>query len=186
MPNLLAALLAFLQLVLPLLSPQVLTERLRSGEWLRFHVIAQDDTQEMQRVKLCVRDAVQESFRKSRPAAASMRTQAEAILPELTQAAEAAARNEGFTGRVEVLLEVLPFDDRELNSIPVPAGDYPALVIRLGDAQGRNWWGLLDPALSQLFTQVPSTADEPDLIWDWSLQALLSALLGLSMTAEGA
>lgn len=185
MAHVLAALLAALQL-LPVFSTHTLTRRLRSGEWLRFHVIAQDDTPEMQRVKLCVRDAVQEHFCENRPAAASMQAQAEALLPALTQTAEAAARREGFTGSVEVLLDVLPFDERELNSIPVPAGHYPALVIRLGDAQGRNWWGLLDPTLSRLFAQFPSEADEPGVVWDWSLQALLSALLGIPLTAEGA
>lgn len=186
MANILAALLAALQLLVPICSPGALTQRLRSGEWLRFHVVAQDDTQEMQRVKICVRDAVQDCFRENRPAdAVSMQAAAEELLPLLTQAAEAAARREGFTAPVAVTLGMFPFNDRELCGIPVPAGDYPALVVRLGDARGRNWWGLLDPELSFRLAQARTEESAAEPVWDWSLRALLSALLGIPMAEEG-
>lgn len=183
MPHILAGLLALLQLFTPVLTRDTLHERLRSGQWLRFHVIAQDDSEEMQRIKLCVRDAVQACYAANRPEDASMLSAAEALLPALTQSAQAAARAEGFTGEVSVLLDVLPFDERTLAGVSVPAGDYPALVIRLGDAQGRNWWGLLDPETSLRFAAVEETQDG-SILWDWSWEALLAALLNLPL-AEG-
>lgn len=187
MPNILAAVLAAVQMMLSLLTPQVLTQRLRSGEWLRFHVVAQDDTEEMQRVKLCVRDAVQQCFLENRPHdAPAMYAQAEALLPLLTEVAEAAALREGFTAPVEVTLDTRAFDERLLGSMVIPAGEYPALMIRLGDAQGRNWWGLLDPELSLLLTRVLQEDEEQDIVWDWSWSAFWAALFGIPRTAEGA
>lgn len=185
MPSVLAGLLAALQLMLPL-TPQMMTQRLRSGEWLRFHVVAQDDTDEMQRVKLCVRDAVQQCYRENHaPNAFSMQEQAQALLPCLTEAAVAAARQEGFTGPVAVTLGTCTFDDRNLWGTDIPAGEYPALMIRLGDAKGQNWWGLLDPELSLLLARVPQTEEGERIVWDWSWEAFWAALLGIPTTAEG-
>lgn len=185
MPHILAGLLAAMQLILPFLAPHVLTNRLRSGEYLRMHVVAQDDTSEMQRVKLCVRDAVQQCFQREHDAdLPTMQAQADALLPRLTEAACECARAEGFAGDVTVSLGMFPFEERTLNGIAVPAGEYPALMILLGDAQGQNWWGLLDPEASLQFAQAGEA--EAPVLWDWSLRALLAALLGLPMPPEGA
>lgn len=187
MMNTLAALLAMLQILLSALSAPALTSRMRSGEWLRFHVIAQDDTAPMQRLKLQVRDAVQDAYAASASAGTAMLTQAMSLLPALTQAARDAADQAGFPGAVEVQLGMFPFDERQLFGQTIPAGEYPALVIRLGDAQGQNWWGLLDPELALRLACIAGEdeAAQP-ILWDWSWQALLAALLGLPLTAEGA
>ncbi len=178
MPHILAVLLALLQMTSPALMRTTLSHQLRSGDWLRFHVIAQDDTPVMQAVKLQVRDAVQAAWTDAGPQSASMLTAAQALLPALTAAAEDAAREAGFSGDVTVTLGTAAFDDRELFGVPVPAGEYPALVIRLGDARGRNWWGLLDPETSLAFAAIAGEEDVP-VLWDWSWKALLAALFGL-------
>lgn len=178
MAHILAGLLAFMQLLAPVTPRQEVLTRLRSGQWLRFHVIAQDDSDEMQRLKYLVRDAVQLCYTACAPQDAAMLDAAQALLPELTHAAEAAARKAGFAGSVSVSLDTAAFDDRNLGGIPIPAGEYPALVIRLGDARGRNWWGLLDPETALRFACVGETQDGT-LIWDWSWKTLLAALLGL-------
>ena len=184
MLNVLGGLMAALQLMLALVSPQAVTGRMHSGEWLRFHVVAADDTARMQHVKLCVRDAVQACYREHRTGAA-MREEAAALLPLLTEAARAAALREGFTGKVDVALTTLPFDERRLGGTRIPAGEYPALMIRLGEAQGRNWWGLLDPELSLLLACLPQEGEGQPILWDWSLAALWAALWGTPPTAEG-
>lgn len=183
MPNILAGLLALLQLLTPALTRNTFTQRLRSGEWLRLHVVAHDDSDAMQRVKLCVRDAVQSCYAAHRPGDASMLAAAGKLLPALTQSAGNAARSAGFTGEVAVVLDVLPFDERELAGVVIPAGEYPALVILLGDAQGRNWWGLLDPETSLSFAAAGETPDGA-LLWDWSWKALWTALLGRPVAAD--
>lgn len=77
------------------------------------------------------------------------------ILPVLQEAAEKAARAEGYDGPVAVCLEQTAFDARELDGLLFPAGVYPALMVRLGPAQGHNWWGLVDRELALASAQVP-------------------------------
>lgn len=146
---------------------------MKTGVLLRMHVVAQDDTAEMQQVKLCVRDAVQAAYAAEADQGGTMLQRTQALLPQLTQIAQATARAEGFHGQVTVAIETLPFDQRDLDGLTIPAGTYPALMIRLGDAQGQNWWGLIDPELA-----LQCAAFDDALPWDWSLHGFLRALLG--------
>ena len=150
--------------------------QMKRGELLRFHVVAQDDTPAMQSLKLPVRDAVQRTFLALAPRSGAMAEEARALLPELTQAASQAALDAGFTGPVSVTLENAVFDSRLLDGHFIPAGVYPALMVRMGDARGHNWWGLLDPETALAAASFGEGAD--GIEWDWSLQALLQALLG--------
>lgn len=145
---------------------------MKTGILLRMHVVAQDDTDEMQHVKLRVRDAVQEAYA-SADLPGTMLERTQTLLPHLTQAARTAARQEGFSGAVTVAVEKIHFDQRTLDGLTIPAGKYPALMIRLGEAQGHNWWGLVDPELAEACTSLGMTLD-----WDWSFQGFLNALLG--------
>ncbi len=160
-----------------------LTAGLHSGALLRMHVIAQDDTAEMQRVKLCVRDAVRSRYAQSAPTG-PMYAAAQALLPDLTAAAQEAAAREGFTGEVGVTLESTAFTTRRLGPLTVPAGEYPALVIRLGDARGHNWWGLIDPRLTLFLARAPGEETGESVVWDWSFRAFLRSLLGLPLQGE--
>lgn len=150
---------------------------LKTGTLLRMHVVAQDDSEEMQRIKLCVRDAVRSAYDQHCPdPAAAMQLNTLELLPLLTQTAEETARSAGFNGPVLVTLETTYFDQRTLGDYTLPAGDYPALMIRLGDAQGQNWWGLIDPALALETAAI--ALDNSKIAWDWSLQGFLQALWG--------
>lgn len=174
-----------LMLLLPRLSaviPQQATTvfAMKTGILLRMHVIAQDDTPEMQRVKLCVRDAVRDAYAAEADQPASMLARATELLPNLTQAAQDAAQAEGFAGDVSLSISRQRFDDRELDGLMIPAGSYPALMIRLGDAQGHNWWGLIDPQLA-----LDCASWTRDIQWDWSLEGLWRALLTFSQEVIG-
>lgn len=175
--------LALQSLCAPLHTPQGrVAFAMKTGVLLRMHVVAQDDTEAMQQLKLTVRDAVRQTYDNLCPEPrVSMLAAAEAVMPELTSAAVTAARQEGFAGTVSVAIETLTFDARELDGLILPEGDYPALMIRLGDAQGHNWWGLVDPELSLRAAAVPSGESDGPPAWDWSLRGFLSALLGLPM-----
>lgn len=185
--SMLCLLLALEALAAPLTTPEGrVTFAMKTGILLRVHVVAQDDTEEMQRIKLVVRDAVRQAYDERYPSPClSMLAAAEAMLPDLTEAAVAAARNEGFEGDIDVAIETRTFDARELDGFLLPEGDYPALMIRLGDARGHNWWGLIDPDFSLRTSMVPGSGSSGGpAVWDWSLKAFLSALLGLPWTAQ--
>ena len=160
---------------------------MKTGVLLRMHVVAQDDTEAMQRLKLVVRDEVRRAYEEGRPSPApSMLAAAADMLPELTDAAVQAARAQGYQGQVAVAIETADFDERELDGHIIPAGRYPALMIRLGNARGHNWWGLIDPELSLRAASLPGDPQGESIEWDWSLQGLISALLGLPLTAREA
>ncbi len=179
--QLLSLFTAVQMLLTGLFTPQGQLEFMfRTGMMLRLHVVAQDDTPEMQRIKLCVRDAVQSAYAANHPDEnATMLQNTRALLPLLAQAAEEAALAEGFTGPVRVELTTRYFDALPLSQNTVPAGEYPALMVYLGDAQGHNWWGLIDPETATAFAQVPASVEAADapLTWDWSWQGFLAALL---------
>ncbi len=168
-------------------GPQLtLTTWFKTGEMLRLHVVAQDDTTEMQRIKLCVKDAVQACYRENSPLCeGTMLKRTEALLPVLTKSAIETARAEGFDGTVRVELDVFHFDERPLGSTSLPEGEYPALMVFLGDAQGHNWWGLIDPDTARWMARIPGSETKADIRWDWSLEGLLAALFGLSPAGEG-
>lgn len=147
---------------------------MKTGILLRMHVIAQDDTAAMQHIKLCVRDAVRDAYAAAPASAGTMLTRTQELLPQLTQAARNAALAQGYTGPVTLRIEQVQFDQRTLDGLTIPAGEYPALMIRLGEAQGHNWWGLIDPELALSCAQWDGTAT-----WNWSLTAFIHALLGI-------
>lgn len=153
---------------------------MQSGAYLRMHVIAADDTSAMQAVKYPVRDAVQALYASRADRSRSMLANCRSLLPEISQAAREAAQGAGFAGTVCVSLQERDFPAQMLGGCIVPAGRYPALIIRLGEAQGHNWWGLIDPELSlrAAITEKQHAPDETAILrFDWSLRGFLSALL---------
>ena len=168
--------------------------KLRSGEWLRIHVIAQDDTDEMQQVKAQVRDGVLAAYQANRPADdASMLENARTLLPLLEDAACTAAREAGFLEDVHLSLVNADFPAYDLGGSVLPAGRYPALMIRLGDARGHNWWGLIDPMMALWSASLPPESSPealPDTWqWDWSVQGFFRSLMcifGLCAPTEAA
>ena len=149
----------------------------QSGELLRMHVVAHDDTPAMQQAKLTVRDAVRACYA-ANASGLGMEQQTRLLLPQLEQTAVDAARGCGFDGTVRVELGRRIFPESQCGALQLPGGVYPALMIHMGDARGHNWWGLIDPELSLWFARLPGQADEAPA-WDWSLHGLLQALLTL-------
>lgn len=181
MLRLFAALLAALQLNAPA-DPYTARAVLgmKTGITLRMHVVAQDDTDAMQSVKLLVRDGVRDAYTAlTGGTSLPMLLHAVQLLPQLTEAAETSAHAAGFDGAVDVSLTIAEFDERSLDGLTIPAGRYPALIIRLGDARGRNWWGLIDQQLALSCASCGSDADNGPVVWDWSAEALAEAIMTL-------
>ncbi len=146
-------------------------ETLASGEGiLRLHVIAASDSEEDQSAKLAVRDAILPLF-----SAADSYEDARAYLlthgKEIQRAAEAALRDRGLNYGVQLSLGIETFPDRVYGETLFPAGEYDALCVRLGVAEGHNWWCVLFPPLC-IVTETGETVDldeaEPESwLWNW-------------------
>ena len=118
------------------------------GRVLRLHILANSDSEEDQRLKLLVRD---ELLKRDYFGEASDLTEAEAIareqIDDITAAAEQVLRENGSADKVTAELETTDFTDRIYDGITMPAGEYRALRIKIGRAEGHNWWCVMYPPL---------------------------------------
>ena len=119
-------------------------------EVIRVHILAQDDTEEAQGVKLLVRDRVLIEAEKLL-AGCTDRAEAarviEANTEHLARIADAVLRENGMDYGASVALGYEYYDRRDYEGFSLPAGTYHSLRISLGDAKGKNWWCVLFPTL---------------------------------------
>ena len=112
---------------------------------VRFHILAESDSEEDQSRKLIARDAVLSRLAPALEGAES-REEAEAILRELLPALEeTAAEAAGAPARIALGREFYP--TRDYGSFALPAGNYTSLRITLGEGRGHNWWCVVYPPL---------------------------------------
>lgn len=114
----------------------------------RLHIIANSDSAADQAVKLQVRDAVVEYLTPLVSQAADS-AEAEAIvaaeLPNLERLAAGICQDYGYGCRGEV--GSFDFPAKRYGQTVLPAGEYRALRLNLGEAAGHNWWCVIFPPL---------------------------------------
>lgn len=121
-----------------------------ASQVIRLHILANSDSEEDQALKLEVRDRVLETT--SALLAGETEPQAAAVLLDqhLDDIAQTAAQEisaQGHDDRVEVRLEQTWFPTRQYQGISLPAGNYLALRVLIGAAEGHNWWCVVFPNL---------------------------------------
>lgn len=119
---------------------------------LRLHIIANSDSDEDQRVKLLVRDAVLEYERNSTDAAfVSTMNDAEEILlnngDDLLKTVRNVLKQNNAPYDAQMIIGDFDFPDRIYGNQLYPEGNYRAVRILLGNAKGRNWWCVMFPPL---------------------------------------
>ena len=121
-----------------------------SDKVLRFHVIAKSDSENYQRRKLLVRDAVG-AWMELKLQHAKDRADCEQIIDEnmdqIRAVAEQTLEQDGEAEQVRVQLANVEFPDKVYGDYTFPAGTYRALQIIIGDGEGHNWWCVLYPNL---------------------------------------
>lgn len=118
---------------------------------LRLHVVANSDTGPDQALKLEVRDAVLEQAEALIPAGATLAEAQEVLAGHLEQLACAGAEvvaREGYDYPVTASLEEdCWFPTRDYTDFSLPAGEYTALRVVIGEGEGHNWWCVVFPPL---------------------------------------
>ena len=135
---------------------------LAAGSWLgeeqqeladsviRFHVIANSNSREDQALKLAVRDRVLEQAQAVYPENATLpqaRAALEGALDQLAQAGRAVVEEQGYDYQVTARMEQCWFPTKEYDGFALPAGEYTALRVVIGEGQGQNWWCVAFPPL---------------------------------------
>lgn len=117
---------------------------------IRLHVVANSDSDRDQSLKLQVRDKVL-AFTEQTMRASSSREEANAALraalPAIRQMAEETLRENGCEDAVETRLEPAEFPLKAYDGFRLPAGEYMALRVLIGEAAGQNWWCVVYPPL---------------------------------------
>lgn len=119
-------------------------------ETLRLHIIADSDREEAQRLKLLVRDALLEEYspilcesglkqalHAARFLREDMRLTAKRVL------AENNCFDEVAVNVVRMFFDTKSYDD----GVTLPAGEYWAVRVVIGEGKGHNWWCVIYPPL---------------------------------------
>ena len=121
-----------------------------SDNVLRVHILANSDSKEDQALKLKVRDALlsQGEFLYSD---AHSKEEAQRItsdnLDYFARLAHNTLKENGYDYPVSAQMANVCFDTRHYDNITMPGGYYDALQIKIGKAQGKNWWCVMYPSL---------------------------------------
>lgn len=121
-----------------------------SGSIIRFHVVANSDSKEDQALKLKVRDAVLCEVEKLSVGSLS-KAESEKILTEnrdrIKNTADRVIKNSGYDYKTEVEYGKFSFPEKSYGNIRLPSGRYDAYRIKIGKAEGENWWCVMFPPL---------------------------------------
>ena len=128
---------------------------------LRLHIIANSNSEADQAVKLLVRDRIlsetTDIFTGAAGLADAEKKAAERIGDIAEYAAETLEEN-GFGYGATAEIGNSYFETREYETFTLPAGNYRSLIIRLGKAEGKNWWCVVFPAVC-----IPAAAQGAEL-----------------------
>lgn len=117
---------------------------------IRLRILANSDTAQDQWMKHKIRDAIVEEMQQWVSGPQTVDQARDAIrshLPEIGELADNLLETYGYPYRAAVELGVVPFPTKMYGDKVYPAGNYEALRVSLGKAEGQNWWCVLFPPL---------------------------------------
>lgn len=164
--SLLCFLTAFLlQAAEAIRTEEAMAERI-SPELLRFHILADSDRPQDQRLKLQVRDRILTFISDFGPKEPSKEELSRWLTDNrdliCTEARRCLAEN-GSEDPVSLSLTREYFPQKSYEEFTFPGGVYDALRVTIGEGRGHNWWCVLYPSLcisDTLGVSVPDTSRE--------------------------
>ncbi len=121
-----------------------------SEKLIRFHVLANSDSDIDQDLKLRVKDEVLKYISPILNESQSLEESREILKREdknIIKIAEDYIKSQGFDYTVETTLTRENFPVKEYGNIVLPQGEYEAYRILIGEGEGQNWWCVMFPPL---------------------------------------
>lgn len=121
-----------------------------ANEIIRFHVIANSNTDEDQALKLKVRDEVIEFVSNSLKESKDLDESRQFIIDNksnIEDIAKSVIIENGYSYNVTSTLSRENFPDKIYGDVVFPQGEYEAYRILIGEAKGENWWCVMFPPL---------------------------------------
>ena len=125
-------------------------EQAVTDEYLRIHIRADSNEDKAQAVKYKVRDGLVEYLT---PLVAGYEEKEDAVrgisqnIRAVCRVAEEILQREGFFYGATAEVTTANFPTRVYGEYTLPAGEYTALIVRLGRGEGDNWWCVVYPPL---------------------------------------
>ncbi len=143
-------------------------EGIREGV-LRFHVVANSDSNEDQQNKLAVRDGITELC-SSLFGSAANKSEAMQSAGEnsgvISEKAEEILKGRGCIDSVTVTVRKRYFPTRNYDGVSLPAGVYDTVDILIGEAKGQNFWCVLFPDICVGASTEKSNKDKLSAVLD--------------------
>ena len=117
---------------------------------IRFHVIANSDSDEDQAVKLLVRDEVIDYINVQLKDATGIDEARDILkdnIEEVNNIAVNILRENGFDYEANTMISNENFPDKVYGDYLFPQGNYEAFRIIIGNGEGHNWWCVMFPPL---------------------------------------
>ena len=117
---------------------------------IRLHVVANSDSPEDQALKLQIRDII---IKELEPQLKNLKDQDEVKkliydnMEKLKKASEEEMQRLGKNFPIDIELGTFEFPTKVYGPLTFPAGSYQALNVKIGTAQGKNWWCVMFPPL---------------------------------------
>ena len=121
-----------------------------SEKIIRFHVLANSDSDEDQELKLKVRDEVIGYMTPILNESKSLDESRELLLSnqkKVIELAKEVIKKEGYDYDVNVELAMTNFPVKTYGNVTLPQGEYEAFRVLIGEAKGENWWCVMFPPL---------------------------------------
>ena len=143
-----------------------ISRQIDTDSLIRIHVLGSSDNEADQALKLKVKDAVVAYLAPQLEDSQSL-DESRAIIQNnmshITQIANETLALEGSTDTVSLQYGHFDFPIKYYGSFSLPAGNYEALRILIGEARGRNWWCVLFPPLCFTDSNVQTDTEYTDL-----------------------
>ena len=136
----------------------------------RLHIIANSDSEEDQNLKLFIRDNVINYLKNYQ---FSNKTELITFLKthenELHQVIQTAINQKGYNYNFTIEIGNSFFPQKKYENIILPSGYYDGLKIKIGKAEGKNWWCVLFPPMCLINESTCELPEESELILKNSL-----------------
>jgi len=121
-----------------------------SDKFIRFHVVANSNSTEDQILKYKIRDKIIDYISPYLKVAKSKNEAMQILKSHITEiygVAYTTLNDENISYPITIELGKFNFPTRDYSDFILPEGVYDALRIKLGNANGQNWWCVMFPSI---------------------------------------
>lgn len=147
-------------------AEETLSEEL-APQILRFHVLANSDSEKDQDLKLEVKQLLIDTMYEDLENKDLSKDELIAYVKEhkeaLENTAEAYILSRGFSYSADIRIEKCYFPTKLYGDVTFPCGTYDAVRVLIGNGEGKNWWCVLYPPLcfsSSAVCEVPDSSKQ--------------------------